>query len=152
MLCRLNGQSQAQHTRDKDVVLKWDLYRSIGVAEYILYDPHGNYLTPPLQGYTNVRGAYLPMEQDRSGALLSNELDARLLLIDGTLHLYDRNTGREILSPVEELPLVEQRFEAERVARIAEQTARIAAEARIAELEARLRVLDANHNNPPSNG
>ena len=38
-------------TRREDERRKRDVYASLGVREYFLYDPRGEYLTPPLQGF-----------------------------------------------------------------------------------------------------
>jgi len=49
----------SNETKYKDTVTKKKLYERLGVKEYFLYDPLGEYLDPPLQGYrlTN-RGRY----------------------------------------------------------------------------------------------
>jgi len=44
-------------TRDDDVSRKKICYESLGVEEYILHDPEGEYLKPRLQGYRLARGA-----------------------------------------------------------------------------------------------
>ena len=112
-------------TRREDLRKKWNLYAQMGVREYVLYDPEGEYLRPPLQGHRLVGGTYEPMETDADGALLSDMLGMRLLLVNGRLRFVDRRTGAPLLSP------------AERADREAE--ARRMLEARVAELEARLR-------------
>ena len=38
-------------TRLEDLGTKRALYAMLGVREYFLYDPLGEYLQPPLQGY-----------------------------------------------------------------------------------------------------
>ncbi len=118
-----------------DEIRKMQLYARLGVREYILYDPHAEFLRAPLQGYQLEGWAYQPMSTDADGALLSDALGMRLLLVDGRLRFFDRETGRELLSPVERLAEVEARAEAETAARAA-------AEARIAELERLLRQQD----------
>lgn len=117
----------SQHTRDRDIYLKWNLDASIGVQEYILYDPHDHYLSPPLQGFHLVNGRYQPFTQETGGALLSDALGLRLALVDGRLRLFDRETDEEQRSPAELL--------------VIEQQARAAVDTRVAELEARLRAL-----------
>ena len=125
-------------TRRDDERRKRDVYASLGVSEYFLYDPRAEYVTPPLQGFRLGGGEYrrLPavtMLSNRGVAVASEVLglelrddrEARLV------RLHDRATG-------EDLPTYE---EAEaRTAR--EVTARQEAEARIAKLEARLRALE----------
>jgi Uma2 family endonuclease len=108
-----------------DALRKMLLYARLGVAEYVLYDPHAEFLREPLQGYRLDGLTYVPMATDAGGALLSDALGMRLLLVDGRLRFVDRETGRELLSPEERLDEAEARA--------------AAAEARVAELEARLR-------------
>ena len=45
--------------RDEDVDDKFQLYQNnLRVPEYFLFDPHGDYLDPPLRGYRLNRGRY----------------------------------------------------------------------------------------------
>jgi hypothetical protein len=49
-------------TSEEDLDDKKWIYRDIlGVAEYILFDPFGEYLDPPLMGFRLQDGDYLPM-------------------------------------------------------------------------------------------
>lgn len=126
-------------TRREDLHRKWDLYARLGVREYVLYDPLGEYLRPPLQGYRLAEGAYEPMATDADGALVSEELGMRLMLVDGRLRLFDKTTGTPLLSPRERAEVeAEARRDAEQRAEV-ESEARQQAEARIVELEALLR-------------
>ena len=139
-------------TRRDDERRKRDVYASLGVSEYFLYDPRAEYVTPPLQGFRLGDGEYrrLPavtMLSNRGVAVASEVLglelrddrEARLV------RLHDRATGED-LSTYEEVDRAREeeaaaRREAEaRTAR--EVTARQEAEARIAKLEARLRALE----------
>lgn len=125
-----------------DAIHKMQLYARLGVQEYIMYDPHAEFLREPLQGYRLEGWAYRPMPTDADGALPSDALGMRLLLVDGRLRFFDRETGRELLSPAEQLPAeAAARREAEARAE-AEAAARASAEARIAELERLLREQD----------
>ncbi|MCP4350562.1 MAG: Uma2 family endonuclease [Desulfobacterales bacterium] len=48
----------SEHTWQKDIE-NIDLYRSLGVGEYFMYDPTGSYFAPVLQGYRlDKRGIY----------------------------------------------------------------------------------------------
>jgi Uma2 family endonuclease len=115
-----------------DALRKMLLYARLGVEEYVLYDPHAEFLREPLQGYRLDGRTYVPLATDAAGALLSDALGMRLMLVDGRLRFVDRQTGRELLSPDEQL-------DAEQAAREAAEARAAAAEARAAELEARLR-------------
>jgi Uma2 family endonuclease len=137
-------------TRREDMMRKRDVYARLGVREYYLYDPYGEYLRPPLQGYRLESGTYQPLEPDAAGRLVSAELDLHLTLADGRMRLTDRQTGAELLDPTARAAIAESRAsEAESRASEAESLAareleaRRQAEARIAELEARLRELEA---------
>ena len=111
-------------TRRQDQVRKRALYATLGVREYFLYDPKGEYLDPPLQGTGLRGGGYAPLARSRmaDGAwgLWSEVLGLYLHRRGRALRLRDPATGRDLLTHREET------------------IARRAAEARIAELEALL--------------
>lgn len=48
-------------TRD-DLGVKMRLYAQLGVEEYYLYDPTGDYLEPPLAAFRLVGGGFVPMQ------------------------------------------------------------------------------------------
>lgn len=100
-----------------DEIRKMQLYARLGVREYVLYDPHAEFLREPLQGYRLEGPAYRPMDIGADGALISEALNMRLRLLDGRLRFLDRQTDRELLSPSEQL--------AEAKARIATLEARL---------------------------
>ncbi|HEV2856133.1 MAG TPA: Uma2 family endonuclease [Thermoanaerobaculia bacterium] len=58
-------------TRKEDLVNKKALYERLGVEEYMLYDPLGEYLTPRIQGYRLVNGRYQPIRLEPDGSLVS---------------------------------------------------------------------------------
>jgi Uma2 family endonuclease len=103
--------AHVDHTKKKQI------YARIGVQEYLLYDPRvprRSTRRPPLLGYRLGPDGYDPMPQDADGALISEALGVRLILEDGRLQVYDRETGERLLS---------------------EHESRLQAEARVAELE-----------------
>lgn len=121
-------------TRHVDLGRKRELYAQLGLREYVLYDPLGEYLRPALQGFRLDGGVYQPMAQGTTGALISEALGLYLQFEDGRLRLRVAETGAALLDPLERAVL-----EAERAALA---TARAdTAEKRIAELEAELRRL-----------
>jgi len=64
----------SESTREEDLDDKFEIYRDkVSVAEYFLYDPHGDYLHPPLQGYRLLDGEYQRIEPV-AGRLPSIEL------------------------------------------------------------------------------
>ena len=115
----------SRKTRLQDLGEKRALYAMLGVKEYFLYDPLGEYLEPPLQGYRLVGEEYEHMQPVAEGTLYSQELGLELRLEDGQLRLVDPTTGERLLSPAEA------------------QAARRAAEARAAQAEAELERLRA---------
>jgi Uma2 family endonuclease len=89
-------------TSDEDVGKKKTCYEMLGVQEYILHDPTGDYLKPRLQGYRLVQGRYEPIPRRTDGSLESR-VTGLILQIEGkNLRLIDTATG-ERLPWVEEL-------------------------------------------------
>ncbi|MEQ8784735.1 MAG: Uma2 family endonuclease [Pirellulaceae bacterium] len=116
-------------TRRKDEVVKPRIYERLGVKEYFLYDPTGEYLKPALQGYRLEDDGYTQLEPDSSGALESRELGLLLRLESGALAMFDIQTGQQLHTDAE----------TERAAKEAERTARLAAEAEVERLRNQLR-------------
>ena len=132
-------------TRRDDERRKRGVYASLGVSEYFLYDPRGEYLTPPLQGYRLRDGEYRPLPAvtvlPGRGVSVHSEvvgLDLRDMREERMLRLHDPETGQDLLTYRES----ELAREVEAGARRREAAARRAAEARAAELEARLQELE----------
>ena len=142
-------------TRREDERRKREVYAALGVRDYFLYDPRGEYLTPPLQGYRLHGGEYRPLPAvtvlpEGSAAAYSEVLGLELRdrREDHMLRLHDPAAGQDLLTYRES----ERAREAEASARREESAARRAAEkrlgresraqqaaeARIVELEARL--------------
>jgi Uma2 family endonuclease len=114
-------ETTSKSTKREDQVKKPKLYQQLGIKEYFLYDPNGEYLNPPLQGYRLESEGYVQLEADASGALESRELGLLLRLEGDDLVMFDSQTGER------------QQSEAE-----AERAGRIAAEAELRRLRERL--------------
>jgi Uma2 family endonuclease len=84
-----------------DVGNKRAMCERLGVAEYFLWDPRVEYLTPPLQGLRLFKRTYRAIRRDAAGCLSSTALDLRLCTEDGRLELYDRRTGERLCRPGE---------------------------------------------------
>ena len=128
-------------SRLEDLGTKRALYAMLGVQEYFLYDPLGEYLRPPLQGYRLQQGEYEHVFPGDQGQLVSQALSLELRLQDGQLQVVNPATGERLLTPAE--AHAARRTEAvarqaEAVARQAEAEARQAAEARATLAEAEL--------------
>ena len=122
----------SRSTRREDQVRKRALYARLGVGEYFLYDPKGEYLVPPLQGLRlGSEGGYEPLAPERmvdgSEGVWSEVAGLYLCRRGGALRLHDPVAGRDLRTHREEA-----------AARRKEEAARRVAEARVAELEALL--------------
>ncbi len=140
-------------TRKQDEGFKFTLYEQLGVAEYWLFDPKGEWLDPALQGYRLQGDSYVAIEDSCSTAL-----NLRLEPADNLINFYRRDNGEKLLIPRElaaalyaeaqARQLAEQRAAA--AALRAEQEAQRAteAEAELAQLRERLRSLGIDPDNP----
>ena len=119
------------HTADYDAAGKRDLYESLGVREYWLYDPQGGFHAPRLQGFVLEEGRYEPIEpEQRVGvqrALCSEVLGVELHFDGERLRVWDPVRKQYLLTPKE---AKQGRQEAERVAREAERARQEAERAR----------------------
>jgi len=90
----------SRSTKSEDQWTKKGLYEELGIQEYFLFDPLGDYLRPPLQGYRLVEGKYqaLPL---MNGQMESEQLGLWLQAAKDQLNLIDRNTGERILPPLD---------------------------------------------------
>lgn len=88
-------------TRREDMKGKYQLYQdTLRVKEYFLFDPLGDYLTPPLQGHRLRRGRYHPI-RSVAGRLPSQVLRLHLERHGRELRLHDPDTGRWLPTPLE---------------------------------------------------
>ena len=121
----------SKSTWREDLGRKRDIYARLGVKEYWMYDPTGEYFSPVLQGLRLAGGAYVRRlavaSPDGALTLSSETLGLDLRVQDGEMRFRDPVTRRTLLS----------HSEAD-AARRAADTALRAAEARVAELEALL--------------
>ena len=80
-------------TRAEDTKKKFKLYQDVlKVSEYFLFDPKGDYLKPPLQGYRLTRGLYVPIRPVRD-RLPSRILGLHLERSGDRLRLHDPAKG-----------------------------------------------------------
>jgi Uma2 family endonuclease len=90
----------SRSTRDEDLGSKRWIYAELGVREYFIFDPLGDYLTPPLRGYRLVGDEYIRMEGDGT-RLMSQSLGLELRIVDSWLRLFDPEAGRFLPTPAE---------------------------------------------------
>jgi len=126
----------SRSTRLEDKGNKRALYAQLGVREYFLFDPLGEYLKPPLQGFTLVDGEYAALPVESDGGIISRELGLKLYRDETVLRLFDLASGREVVR-TEDLSDVLQQTLA-RVQQAEEQAQREADARRRAEEQARL--------------
>lgn len=111
-------------TRRVDFGKKMRLYAELGVQEYFIYDPTGEYLDPPLFAYELVGGGYVPMKpvkeevvigdlafvpgQTEAPEYISRLMGLRLTLDEqNRLKFYDLATNQQLLDDAEALVLAE---------------------------------------------
>ena len=140
----------SRSTRHVDQGRKRDVYASLGVGEYWLFDPTGDYLSPRLQGFELRGGTYRSPSsviRPSGGPGLHSKVLGLELRVEGEdeLRFHDPATGEDLPAYEELWTKVQEESAALQAAqdlletRLEEEaTARRAAEARIAELEARL--------------
>jgi Uma2 family endonuclease len=116
-------------TRYEDLGKKRVIYAELGVQEYYIFDPLGDYLEPRLRGYQLIDGELLPLPGPR---MFSRVLNVELQIAEDTLRLYDIANSIALPTPAEE-----------RDARQREAEARRAAEAEIERLRAEIERLRA---------
>jgi Uma2 family endonuclease len=134
-------------TRKEDIKKKFELYRDVlKVAEYFLFDPLGDYLSPPLRGYRLVNAGYQPIVAEQ-GRFWSEELGLFLWKDGSDLKLYEPASNQWLLAPDEDLTqqilarqqAEEARLQAEQARLQAEQARLEAEQARLQEVLARKR-------------
>jgi Uma2 family endonuclease len=83
-------------TQNQDQFFKKTLYEQLGVQEYWLFDPKGEWIKQQLQGYRLRREQYEPITDGRSEPLqLRLEVDRQLIAF------YQEDTGKKLLIPGE---------------------------------------------------
>ena len=83
-------------SRDEDLTRKKSLYERLGVEEYVLYDPLGEYLNPRIQGFrlSGRRYAKIPLEAD--GSLISRTAGVIFRMEGEQIRLVESASGRTL--------------------------------------------------------
>jgi Uma2 family endonuclease len=94
-------ETTSAKTRREDQGPKKKRYAQIKVPELFLYDPLGDWLNPPLQGFRLVHGDYERIAPEPDGSIVSRTLNIRFTLQDGELVMLDLGTGERLLDDAE---------------------------------------------------
>jgi Uma2 family endonuclease len=86
----------SRKTRREDLREKKALYERLGIEEYVLFDPYGEYLKPRLQGHRFESGQYQPILLEEDGSLLSRSVGLKLRPEGNRLRLVDPVTGEPL--------------------------------------------------------
>lgn len=101
----------SKKTKNTDTSKKLKIYSWLGVKEYFLFDPLGDYLKPRLIGYELAGGQYARMNLLKS-RLHSNVLDLDLAIDGDDLRFNDPRTGEWLLTH-EEVQMARQLAQAQ---------------------------------------
>lgn len=153
----------SKSTRNEDLKKKFAVYQDVlRVREYFLFDPRGEYLSPPLQGYRLEDSRYLPIA-NVAGRLPSDVLDLHFEADGQTLQLYDPHVGdwlpteaetqrrnaetqrREVEAQRREVEAQRREIETQRREAAAQKEARLAAECENERLRQRLKEMEQQH-------
>ncbi len=113
-------------TRDEDLSDKLTVYEHLGVEEYFLFDPLGDYLDPRLQGHRIVNGRYRPASLETDGSLISRTAGVTLRIEGEHLRLTETASGRSFLRYEEAIDQSRQEREARHA--LEDEVARLRAE------------------------
>ena len=84
-------------TRDEDLVRKKSLYERLGVEEYVLYDPLGDYLEPRIQGFRLAGGRYEKISPEADGSLISRTGGVTFRMEGQQIRILETASGRSFL-------------------------------------------------------
>jgi Uma2 family endonuclease len=116
----------SKKTRKQDLGPKKELYERLGVAEYLLYDPLGEWLEPARQGFRLKDGIYHPWEPDENGGFMSEQLGVTFRLDGSDLAVFNTETGERLKKDTERADEAEARMN--NLAWLEQQLARLRAE------------------------
>ncbi len=131
----------SRKTSKADLTTKKDIYASLGVREYFIFDPEYK-LAPPLRAF-RLHGTNFVEEIIRDNRVMSLELGLELVNNGETLRLYQPLTEKYLLTP----PEIYARVDVEAARADDELSARQKAENRADRLAAKLRELGLDPDN-----
>ncbi|MEA5599703.1 Uma2 family endonuclease [Nostoc sp. UHCC 0252] len=122
----------SEGTKNQDTGFKKTLYEQLGVLEYWLFDPKGEWIKEQLQGYRLRGEVYEPITDNRC-----EPLQLRLQIEGQLIGFYREDTGEKLLIPEELAEALKQ----ERLAREQAQEQARQAESQVERLKEQLRSL-----------
>ncbi len=96
-------------TKERDQIFKKNLYEQLGVTEYWLYDPRGEWIEERLLGYRLRQDVYEPITDARS-----EPLNLRVQIETNIIGFYREDTGEKLLIPDELVAALERETEQRR--------------------------------------
>jgi Uma2 family endonuclease len=120
----------SEGTRERDQQEKKDTYEKLGVLEYWLFDPLGEWIQKQLIGYRLEQGKYVPIT-DSCSTVLNLRLVIEKLKKGSLINFYRLDTGRKLLT----LDEAEQRLDEAEQRSFLEKQARQEAEQRADEAD-----------------
>jgi Uma2 family endonuclease len=93
----------SRKTRRDDTTVKVELYARLGIAEYFLFDPLGEYLQPSLLGYRLEGDHYEPMAREPGGGYFSPGIGLNLRAVKTRVRLFNPVDG-EMIPDMNEAP------------------------------------------------
>ena len=88
-------------TYQNDLTDKMDLYATLGIPNYLLYDAEALYLPSPLMGFQLGADVYVPIPAGDDGGIHSDVLDLDFHIRERRLAVYDPVEGQWLQTPVE---------------------------------------------------
>ena len=88
-------------TYRNDLGSKMELYASLGIRDYFLYDAEGVYLSSPIMGFTLVDGVYTPILESPNRRLHSTALNLDFSVGEVGLGIYDPVEDEWLQTPAE---------------------------------------------------
>ena len=94
-------EMSSKSTYRNDLGEKRDLYASLGIKDYVLYDAEGLYLPTSLMGFTLVDGSYVAISPNADGGVYSEVLGLEFRLRDMDCGIYDPVSEVWLQTPAE---------------------------------------------------
>ncbi len=129
-------EMSSKSTYRNDLEEKRELYASLGIQDYVLYDAEGLYLPTPLMGFTLVDGSYVEMSSNVAGDIYSEVLGLEFRMRDMDCGIYDPVSETWLQTPAEAAEARAENAEARaenaeaEAAQLREQLARLQARSR----------------------